>query len=97
MATDKPKNTTTFIVKSGKKKLECVIKEPDFQAISFGLTALTSPSGNLAMADGGKAIFDTCKVSCDKEIEQSGRMTASICIKIAEEFLIPVEVDIKKN
>lgn len=89
--------TTTFTVKGEKDKVKCVIREPDFKAVSFGLTALTAPSGSLAMADGGKAIFDTCKVSCDKEIEQSGKMMASICIKIAEEFLLPVEVEIKKN
>lgn len=97
MAT-KNENSTTFSVKGkGNKKLKCIVKEPNFEQVSFGLTALTSPSGKLAMAEGGKSVFDVCKLECDPEIESSGIMMSSICIKIAEEFLLPVEVEIKKN
>lgn len=85
--------TTTFIVK-GK---ECVIREPDFQQLSFGLSAMTTLSGNLDMAGAGKTIFDVCKVKCDKEIEETAIHMLSLCLKIAEKYITPVEVEIKKN
>ena len=91
------KNTTTFTVKDGKKKLSCVIKEPDFEAVAFGLASCALPSGESSMAKGGKAIFDTCQVSCDPAIEADGAIMAWLCIRIAEEFLMPVEIEIKKN
>ena len=83
----------TFTV-DGKK---CVIVEPAFKQISFGLSALASGSGNVDLAGGGKAIFDVCMVECDKEIKEDGKMLMSVCLKIAEECLLPYEVEIKKN
>ncbi len=88
----KLKNIT--FVAEGK---ECIIWEPGFDQISFGLNAMASGSGAADMPAGGKAIFDVCKVSCDKEIEGSGILMYSICLKIAEKYLLPVQVDIKKN
>lgn len=104
--TKKALKTITFLVKGECKKkckgrckcrVECEIREPNFEQISFGLTALTTPSGKLAMTAGGRVIFDVCKVKCDPEIEASGVMMSSLCIRIAEEYLLPVEVEIKKN
>ena len=93
---NKPKKQleTRTLTVSGKK---CVIVEPDFNQLSLGLSALSSGSGDLNMAGGGKAIFDVCMVECDKEIKESGKMLMSICLKIAEEYLLPLEVEIKKN
>lgn len=91
--TDKKIKTTTFTVK-GKK---CTLSEPDFKQLSFGLSAMTTASGNLDMTGAGKAIFDVCKISCDKEILETPKYMMSLCLKIAEEFIAPVEVTIKKN
>jgi len=90
----KPKEVkkTTFITE-GK---ECVISEPDFKQISFGLSAFTSGSG-VDLAAGGKAIYDVCMIECDKEIKENGKMLMSICLRIAEEYLLPYQVEIKKN
>lgn len=82
----------TFITE-GKK---CVISEPDFKQISFGLAAFTSGSG-VDLAGGGKALYDVCMIECDKEIKESGKMLMSICLRIAEEYLLPYQVEIKKN
>ena len=82
----------TLIVE-GKK---CVLVDPDFKQLSFGLSAL-SAGGEMDMLGGGKAIFDVCMIECDKEIKESGKLLMSICIKIAEEYLLPLEVTIKKN
>ena len=88
----KPPKKVTFIVE-GKK---CVIVEPDFKQLSFGLSALNDASiGDLALA--GKAVFDVCIVECDKDIKDSAKMLMSICIEIAKEYLLPYEVKIKKN
>ena len=95
MATKTPKKpkTVTFIVE-GK---ECTINEPGFDQISFGLAAMASGTGAADMPAGGKAIFDVCDPKCDKEIKESGVLMYSLCLKIAENFLLPVQVDIKKN
>lgn len=85
--------TTTFIIK-GKK---CTLREPDFKQLSLGLSAMTTISGNLDMAGAGKAIYDVCVVECDKEIKETPKYMLSLCLKIAEEFITPVDVEIKKN
>lgn len=91
MATKLPKRKT-FIVE-GK---ECVISEPDFKQISFGLSALTDASVG-AMSLAGKVIYDVCMVSCDKDIKDNPKMLMSICVEMAKEYLLPYEVKIKKN
>ena len=95
MTVKKPKEvkTITFIAE-GK---ECVISDPDFKQISFGLSAMSSGSGDADMPGGGKAIYDVCMISCDKEIKESGLLMYSVCLKIAEKYLLPVNVEIKKN
>lgn len=90
---DKETKKVTFTVK-GKK---CVITKPDFKQISFGLLALASGSGKVDLVGGGKAVYDVCMVECDKAIKEDGNLLMSICLKIAEEYLLPVEVEIKKN
>ena len=84
---------TTFIIDGNK----CVLREPDFKQLSFGLSAMTTISGNLDMAGAGKAIYDVCVVECDKEIKETPKYMLSLCLKIAEEFITPVDVEIKKN
>ena len=84
----------TFIVK-GK---ECVITKPDFKQITFGLTALSNAEGKrINLVGGGKAIYDVCMIECDKAIKEDAVLLMSVCLKISEEFLIPIEVEIKKN
>ena len=91
MAKKEPKKAT-FTVEGNK----CVIVEPDFKQLSFGLSALNDASiGDLALA--GKAVYDVCVVECDKEIKEDAKMLMSVCIEIAKEYLLPYEVKIKKN
>lgn len=54
-------------------------------------------SGNLDMAGAGKVIFDVCRIECDKEIEKTPKYMLSLCLKIAEEYISTVDVEIKKN
>lgn len=89
----KQENTTTFILE-GK---ECVLKNPDFKQLSLGLSTMATVSGNLDMAGAGKTILDVCKIKCDKEIEQNPKYMLSLCLKIAEEYISTVDVEIKKN
>ena len=86
--------TTTFIVE-GKK---CVISQPDFKQLTFGLEAFGG-DGKINLVGGGKAIYDVCviRAESDKEIEEDGKMLMSLCLRIAEEFLLPYQVEIKKN
>lgn len=84
--------TKTFIVE-GKK---CIVAQPDFKQLTFGLEAFGG-AGKINLVGGGKAIFDVCVVECDKEIKEDGKMLMSLCLRIAEEFLLPYEVEVKKN
>lgn len=84
---------TTFIIDGNK----CVLREPQFKELSFGLSCMTTITGNLDMAGAGKAIFDTCKLECDNKILDNPKFLLSLCLKIAEEYITPVEVEIKKN
>ena len=95
-------NTETFFVvgknSEGKEhKYKCVLRKPDFKQLSLGLSTMTTITGNLDMAGAGKAIFDVCKIECDKEIEKVPKYMLSLCLKIASEYLDTVEVEIKKN
>ena len=88
----KPPKKVTFIVEGNK----CVIVEPDFKQLSFGLSALNDASiGDLALA--GKAVYDVCVVECDKEIKDNAKLLMAICVDIATKYLLPVQVEIKKN
>lgn len=95
MAYKKPKEIQTYTLTVGGKK--CIITDPNFNQLSLGLSALSSGTGNIDMAGGGKAVFDVCMVECDKEIQESGKLMMGICIKLAEEYLLPLDVEIKKN
>ena len=90
----KTKDQTFTLTVEGKK---CIVKEPGFQELQFALTAMTTTSGRMDMVGAGKAIFDTCKVECDKAIEESPKLLVSLCLEIANQFLDTVEVEIKKN
>ncbi len=83
----------TFTIK-GKK---CILREPDFEELSFGLSALTTVEGGVNMVGAGKAIYDVCVLECDKEIKETAKYMVSLCLKIAEEYLQTVQVEIKKN
>ena len=83
----------TFTIK-GKK---CVLREPGFDDLSFGLSALTTIEGNINMVGAGKAIYDICVLECAKEIKETPKYMISLCLKIAEEYLQTVQVEIKKN
>lgn len=85
-------NKITFTVKGHK----CVISQPDFKQITFGLSALNDTSiGDLALA--GKAVYDVCVLECDQAIKDDATMLMSVCIQIAKEYLLPYQVKIKKN
>lgn len=86
--------TKTFTV---EKKLECVIREPDFKQLSIALSALITVNGNRDMAGAGKVLLDLCVVSCDKKIKDNPRFLLYLCLEIAGTYLEAVEVEIKKN
>ena len=93
MTEKKKLKETTFIIK-GK---ECILREPNFKELSLGLSAMTTIQGNLDMAGAGKAIYDVCMLKCDNEIKEIPQNLFSLCLKIAEQFIAPVDVEIKKN
>ena len=86
------KDTTTFMI----GKLSCEIREPNFKELQLGLSAFTTTTGNMDMVGGGKIIFDLCCVSCDEDMKKPKNLM-SLCIELAKEYLVPVDVIIKKK
>lgn len=91
------KDTFTFTLAGEKGPVTCVLRKPDFPHLRMAMAALTTVEGKLDMAGSGEVIFNTCKVSCDAEIEKDGNLMMSLCMKIAEQFISPVNVEVKKN
>jgi len=83
----------TFTIK-GKK---AVVRDPGFKELQLGLSAMTTMTGNVDLVGAGKAIFDTCKVKCDPAIEKDPQLLMSLCLKLSEQFIEPVDVEVKKN
>lgn len=90
---DEKQSTYTFTVE-GKK---CIVREPGFKELQFGLIAMTTVSGRLDMAGAGLAVLEVCEEKCDKEIKNTPKLLLSLCLQIADTFLDSVEVEIKKN
>lgn len=76
---------------------EAVIRKPNFEQLNLGLSSMITKTGNMNLGGGGKSIFDTCKVKCDKEIINDSNYLLSLCLKISEKYLTVVEAQIKKN
>ena len=89
----KEHNLTTFTI----GKATCDMREPTFENLQFAMSAMTTQAGNMDMVGAGKALYETCVENCDPAIKDSAHNMMSLCIEIAKEYLVPVEVEIKKN
>jgi hypothetical protein len=86
-----------YEIKIGKETFTLVLRMPKFEEVAYGFSQLQAKQTHLDMIGGGKAIFDTCKVSCAKEIEFNPQIMLRLCLQLAEEYIMPVEETFKKK
>lgn len=104
MATDKgiseeteekktPKKTGNFqITVEGYK---CTLKPPDRFVVQAAMAKMIKTSGDMDMVGAGEIVFNSCLLTCDKEIKESDNLLVSVWIKCFELVEIK-EVELKK-
>ena len=76
------------------KELNYEIQEPVFEQLTTALSQV-QPNGSFDVVGSGKVIWELFCVAHDKEI--TDRMLVTICVKLADEYTLPLEIDIKKK
>lgn len=76
---------------------ECIVKEPDFKQLNFAMSAMVTQSGKPDMVGFGNAILDVCGIKVDQRIKKDANMHIYLALQIADEYMNPVQVRVKKN
>lgn len=72
------------------------IQDPTFEQLTAALTEATK-TGNTNILGGGKTIWELCCTSFDKKIDDNARILVSICTDLFNNYVMPLDIDIKKN
>lgn len=86
-----------YTIKTKTGDVEVHLREPEFKQISHALSILMTASGKLDMAGAGNAILQTCVEKGKDELEKDVKSHISFCLRLADEYVIPAEIEIKKN
>lgn len=78
------------------KELKYEIQEPIFDEIVASLSQIGN-GDSAGLIKCGKVIWELCCISFDKEIEKNPNILISICLKLATEYSLPVDIKIKKK
>ena len=73
-----------------------IIQHPTFEQLAAALTEATR-TGKTDVLAGGKTIWELCCVSYDEKIDENARILVSICADLFENYVMTVDIDIKKN
>lgn len=73
-----------------------VIQEPTFEQLAAALTEATKTS-KLNILAGGKVIWELCCVEYDEKIDKNAKILVAICTNLFDEFVMPIDIEIKKN
>ena len=73
------------------------LNKPSKQAVFLAFKSLASPDGSVDLLKSGEVIFDTCAVGYDSEIVEDVQVFMSLCLKLAEWYVTPSEMEIKKK
>ena len=74
---------------------KCTLSEPNRFVIAAAMAAMIRRSGEMDMAAGGEIVFNSCKVTCDPEIEKDDVLLVSMHVKCFDLVEIK-EVSLKK-
>ncbi len=85
--------TVSFDGKDYKYK----IQEPTFEQLSAALSQSIGFGSKLDMAGAGKSIWELCCVEFDPFIEENARLLIAVCLELFNQYVTPIEAEIKKN
>lgn len=88
---------TEFAVKSEGKELIFRVQDPTFEQLAYATSKFTKVTGEIDLAGAGKAIWDTCVTEFDKEIEDKPILLIGACLKITEEYVQGIDVEVEKK
>ena len=86
-----------YTVTHGGKDYKYKIQEPSFEQLSAALSQSVGFGTRLDMAGAGKTIWELCCVEFDPFIEENARLLIAVCLELFNEYVSPVEAEIKKN
>lgn len=105
MATDNESSENTEDKKPSKKLTgnyelsvegyKCTLKPPNRFVIQAAMAKMIKTSGDMDMIGAGEIVFNSCKIKCDKEIEENDILLCSVYIKCFEIVEIK-ETELKK-
>jgi len=78
------------------KELSYEIQEPTFDHIVAGLSQIGKADSS-GLIGCGKVIWELCCVDFSKEIEANANILISVCLKLATEYCLPIDIEIKKK
>jgi hypothetical protein len=88
--------TQKYTFEYENKNYEYEIQEPNFDQLAAALGQVKT-DGRTDMIGAGKVIWELCCVAHDKEIEATPRLLMSICIELANNYALPIDIEIKKK
>jgi len=87
---------TEYSFKFGDYEYKYVIQNPTFEQLAAALMETTA-TGTTSVLAGGKSIWELCCVSYDEKIDKDARILVTICSDLFNHYVMPLDIDIKKN
>ena len=87
----------SFTVLCEGKDYKYKIQQPTFEQLSAALSVSIGFGAKLDMAGAGKSIWELCCVEFDEEIEKNARLLVAVCVELFNEYVSPIDAEIKKN
>jgi hypothetical protein len=73
------------------------INEPSWDILVESYKCITDDSGRMDLITSGKLIFDLCAWEYSDQLINNHRLMLSIATKLAIQFVMPINADVKKN
>jgi hypothetical protein len=79
-----------------KKVYTYEIQAPTFDQLVAALGQVKT-NGQIDIVGAGKVVWELCCTRHDVEIEADAKILVAVCIVLAREFVLPIDIDIKKK
>ena len=90
------KKTQKFSFEYDGKEYSYEIQDPTFDQLSAALSQVKS-TGRTDVIGAGKVIWELCCVAHDVEIENNARLLISVCISLFDNYVSPIDIEVKKK
>lgn len=74
---------------------KCVLSPPNRFVVQAAMSKMTKTSGEMDMIGAGEIVFNSCELSCDKEIKEDGNLLIAVFAQCAQLIEIK-EASLKK-